>query len=139
MSTTTPDVQVTSVAPSTAYDDVHARAFLVDGIIREATAAGVPCDPDTAEVLIGALENAAGACTEPGSVYYFTQPELNAMHRVLDVVMPDETTPTPGSVHEALDSTLLGDDQVTFRHTRRIRDGEPGVRYCAVYVGVLVV
>jgi hypothetical protein len=134
-----PEAVTTDVTPDEAVEEEITRADLISAIRAEAADVGVRCSAGTAKALIWSLENAARDCVIPGDVYYFSQRELDRMHHVLDVVMPDDTVATLGSAYALLQRGLLGPNQVAFTHTRRIRDGEPGAVYCCVYVGVLVV
>jgi len=70
-----------------------------------------------------------------GSNYYFTDNELDAYHKVMEVVIPDDRLVAPeGSAQEAIHGALLAGREIGIKHTAEY--DTRGVRHC---VGMLVV
>lgn len=111
----------------------------VDLIIEETTVAGITCDRPKAWAIVHTMAQLpARAQTRRDRMVLFGPGEMDQLHEVLDVVMPDDTRARPGTAHAAL-QTVAG-TQLT--HTRRILDGglapdgTPAV-CCVGYPGVL--
>lgn len=103
------------------------RAELIDRIVAECAAKGKTVERTQAGGTIDVLERAVNHVRRYRRCYYFTQPELDAFHHVLDIVTPDSVNGVvgdiaPGSAYAGLNDLLLQGDEVTIEHSRRIRD-----------------
>lgn len=131
---------------------VISRDIVARLIVQECTTHAcypVPCDLPLAYRVIDVLTDGVEVCRRGGGVYFFTPEEMNGdgqgvrgIHQVLDTIMVDDTFPTtPDGAHAGLNALILGGNEIgsSLVHTRRDRDGEAGIPYCAMFVALAVV
>jgi hypothetical protein len=110
------------------------RAEVAELVVRECTAAGVECSLDLAFEFIHVIEQAIEGCRTTGDQYLFSQRQLDRVHTVMDVVMPDDTPALDGSAHAAVQRFVLAGDEVALTHTKTTRFHAV---YCSVRLDVL--
>lgn len=109
------------------------RDEVVNRIAAEARDARVPCGPEKAERLIDVLEIALGQLRAHGGVYHVTTEQLDDVHAVMDVVIPDDrVVPPADSAQESINLLLLEPGEVALVHTKAGGRNE----YCAVELRV---
>ena len=111
------------------------RAEVQEAIREDARAAGVWCSPRQAGEFVALLHRAVTHIREGGGVYHVTQHELNRLHNIMDVVMPDDVTdPAPDSAHDRINRYLIRGREFAIVHTRT---GESRrAQYCAIAIAM---
>jgi hypothetical protein len=119
---------------------VPTPAQMATAVMREMQAAGQPCTPAEAATFVGWLDQVLTTVRQrrgrkPGQ-YFLTEAEIDSVHRVLDIVIPDDKAPADGSAHALLNRGLLRDGEVSISHSKARRFHQV---YCTVTVDVLAI
>ncbi|HET9850134.1 MAG TPA: hypothetical protein VFP35_00680 [Candidatus Saccharimonadales bacterium] len=105
---------------------------IIQAVLREAQTADVPCDRHRAQQVYGLMHRAVHKVRkwDYRSPYHVTQDELDRLHPVLAVVMPDDVIePAAGTAHDLINRHFLRRTEFSVVHTK---DAFRGVEYCAV-------
>jgi hypothetical protein len=107
------------------------REEVVTAIEAEALEKGWPCSHKTALKFFGLFGRAIGEIRRYYGPYHLTNKEINDLHPLLEVLVPDEVTvPAEGSVHDLLHKHFLRGDEFAIVHTKA---GER-LEYCAIAI-----
>jgi hypothetical protein len=118
---------------------------VIDAIRAEARAARVHCTRYDAYDLICFLREAASwmryrAATDGVSIdrrhYHLHEDEMVSYHRLMELILPDESTGADGSAHALLNRLVVRGNEIGLRHTSDLSDG---VRHCRVKLDLIAI
>lgn len=122
--TASPRTSLRQAAPPEELVRQPSRKEVAQAIMAEANGAGLRCEWNKAYHLIDMLQRAVDTIRlgrwngNKNPMYHIRQRELNALHPVLEVVMPDDVvSPQPGSAHDLSQRLLLEGDEWALVHT----------------------